>query len=64
MKDREFLISIHSRLEHVHKEDPLTDYMHRLRGIILCMDADLLSSSTMKLNSMSEVLEALAQLER
>lgn len=34
MSDREFLIWLHERLEHVHGEDPLTDYMHRLRAII------------------------------
>ncbi len=34
MKDREFLIWIHERLEHVHGENPLTDYMHKLRAVI------------------------------
>ena len=34
MKDREFLMWIHERLEHVHNEDPCVDYMHKLRNII------------------------------
>lgn len=32
--DREVLIWLHERLEHVHKESGLLDYMHRLRHII------------------------------
>lgn len=35
MNDRDFLIWIHERLEHVHKENPLMDYMHKLRAVIL-----------------------------
>lgn len=34
MTDREFLIWLHERLEKVHGEKPLVDYMHRLRAII------------------------------
>ena len=34
MKDRDFLMWIHERLEHVYKENPLLDYMHKLRAII------------------------------
>ena len=34
MTDREMLIWIHQRLVKVHGEDPLVDYMHRLRAII------------------------------
>ena len=34
MTDRDFLIWIHERLVKVYNEDPLLDYMHRLRGII------------------------------
>ena len=34
MEDREFLMWIHERLEHVHNEEPLMDYMHKLRAII------------------------------
>ena len=35
MKDRDFLEWIHQRLVNVHKEDEMTDYMHKLRAIIL-----------------------------
>ncbi len=35
MTDREFLMWLHERLEHVHSESPLVDYMHRLRAIIV-----------------------------
>ncbi len=34
MKDREFLMWLHERLEHVHGENDLLDYMHKLRNII------------------------------
>lgn len=33
MTDKEFLNWIHDRLEHVHKENRLYDYMYRLRAI-------------------------------
>jgi hypothetical protein len=35
MNDRELLAWIHERLEYVHDEDPLNDYMHALRAIVL-----------------------------
>lgn len=35
MSDREFLIWLHERLEHVHGESPLMDYMHKLRNVIM-----------------------------
>ena len=34
MDDKDFLCWIHERLEHVHGESPLKDYMHKLRAII------------------------------
>jgi hypothetical protein len=34
MTDREFLVWIHQRLANVHGEDPLLDYMGKLRCII------------------------------
>jgi hypothetical protein len=36
--DRGFLMWIHERLEHVHGESPLIDYMHQLRAIIAEMN--------------------------
>jgi hypothetical protein len=40
MKDREFLIWIHERLEHVHNESTFVDYMHKLRSIITATPED------------------------
>jgi len=40
MNDREFLMWIHERLEHVHKESPIVDYMHKLRAIIKAIPPD------------------------
>lgn len=40
MKDREFLIWIHKRLEHKYHEDPLFDFMHKLRAIIAVTPPD------------------------
>lgn len=34
MNDKLFLIWIHARLEKIYGEDPLKDYMHKLRAII------------------------------
>ena len=38
--DRGFLMWIHERMERVHGESHLTDYMHKLRAIIADMPAD------------------------
>jgi hypothetical protein len=38
--DRGFLMWIHERLEHVHGENHLLDYMHQLRAIIAEIPAD------------------------
>lgn len=38
MNNRDFLMWIHERLEHIHKENPMYDYMRRLRSIILNAD--------------------------
>jgi hypothetical protein len=38
--DRGFLMWIHERLQHVHCDPDLADYMHRLRAIIADMPAD------------------------
>ena len=40
MKDREFLIWIHERLELVCHESPMKDYMHKLRAIITSIPKD------------------------
>lgn len=40
MSDREFLMWIHERLERVHGEKAIVDYMHKLRAIIHSMDPE------------------------
>ena len=39
MTDQQFLMWIHERLAHVHKEDEQMDYMHKLRAIIVDMNS-------------------------
>ena len=34
MKDRDFLCWVHERLEYVHGDHHLVDFMHKLRAII------------------------------
>jgi hypothetical protein len=38
MKDRDFLLWIHERLEHVHGEKPAYDYMHKLKAVAEAQD--------------------------
>ena len=40
MKDREFLIWIYYRLQNVHQDSPLFDYMHKLRAVITAIPKD------------------------
>jgi hypothetical protein len=54
MKDRDFLIWIHERLEHVHGENPLLGYMHTLRRVIAKMPADK-SSDGPSFNGLEEL---------
>jgi hypothetical protein len=55
--DREFLIWIHERLELVHCENPLLDYMHRLRAIIRSTPVNRCSKKYYTCNSLTEMLE-------
>lgn len=55
MKDRDFLKWIHARLEHVHQENPLVDYMHKLRAIIATTDPDKETLNQGMSNSLAEV---------
>jgi hypothetical protein len=55
MKDREFLIWLHQRLEHVHHENPCVDYMHMLRKIIRDTSPVSDSSSMLSRNSLYEL---------
>lgn len=40
MKDRDFLIWLHARLETVHGERSIVDYMHKLRAVITAIPAE------------------------
>lgn len=55
MKDRDFLKWIHVRLEHVYQENPLVDYMHKLRAIIATTDPDKETLNQGMSNSLAEV---------
>ena len=55
MNDREFLMWIHERLEHVHKENSLVDYMHKLRCIIRATPADQRTPNVNSHNSLEEL---------
>ncbi len=46
MRDKAFLAWLHERLEHVHNENPQTDYMGKLRSIIAATPADLETPNT------------------
>ena len=50
MQDRDFLIWIHERLEHVHNENPLMDYIHKLRAIISITNPNQCTPNTGKFN--------------
>lgn len=59
MKDREFLIWLHARLEYLHQDNPCTDFMYKLRAIIKNMDKDQLTPNMGGCNSMEELLKEL-----
>jgi len=56
MTDREFLVWLHNRLEHVHGENPHVDYMYKLRSIIITMDPKKNSNQGVY-GSLGEVLD-------
>lgn len=57
MNDRDFLIWLHQRMQYVYKEDPLKDYMHKLRAIILSTPEDKCTPNNLPYNSLDELLE-------
>lgn len=57
MKDKEFLCWIHERLEHVHGESPLTDYMHKLRAIIKSTPEDKETKNMGTGNNLSDIIK-------
>jgi hypothetical protein len=60
MKDRDFLIWIHERLELVHGENPHVDYMHKLRAIIFRTPLEQLTPNSAPFNNLDELRMALA----
>lgn len=60
MKDREFLMWLHERLEHQHGESPNVDYMHKLRAIIRDTPADQYSPNTHTGNSLDDIKDILS----
>lgn len=62
MTDREFLMWIHERLELVHGESHLVDYMHKLRAVIRATPAKRRSRNTGEgCNSLEELKRELAK---
>ena len=59
MTDREFLCWIHERLEHVHGESPLIDYMHKLRAIIKATPRERITPNVPSHTSLKELMETL-----
>ena len=55
MNDRDFLMWIHARLEHVHGERPTFDYMHKLRAIIRSIPADRRTPNCNSCNSLEQL---------
>lgn len=55
MKDRDFLMWIHARLEHVHKEISTVDYMHKLRAIIKNTPREKETPNILFSNSLEEI---------
>jgi hypothetical protein len=56
--DREFLLWLHDRMVHVHKESELFGYMHRLRSIIAATPKERYSWGP-SMNSMEALKEQL-----
>ena len=56
MKDKDFLIWLHERLDMVYGEDPLKDYMHKLRAIIRDTPPDRESPNNNTGNSLADIL--------
>lgn len=56
MKDQDFLIYLHERLEHTLGVHPNVDYMHKLRAIIKDTPKDRLTQNWGTGNSLEELL--------
>ncbi len=62
MNDRDFLMWIHERLEHVHKESACVDYMHKLRAIIKSTPSGKCSPNTGTCNSLEDLEKEMSSL--
>jgi hypothetical protein len=59
MLDRDFLIWIYERLEHVHGESPMNDYMRKLSAVIKATDKKQLSPNVVNSNGLQELVDGL-----
>ena len=59
MKDKEFLKWLHQRLVLVHDENPMVDYLHKLRSIIEATPKDQHTPNVTMGNSIEEINERL-----
>lgn len=59
MTDRDFLMWIHERMEYIHKESPLVDYMRRLRDIIKATPPDQVTPNVATENSLNDLKDNL-----
>ena len=59
VEDREFLMWLHFRLEHVHGESSCVDYMHKLRAIIKGTPKDKRTPNVGTGNSLNELKQVL-----
>lgn len=59
MKDREFLMWVHERLELVYGDNPLMDYMYKLRSIINATPAEQETPNTVTCTSLEGLRERL-----
>lgn len=55
MKDKEFLMWLHERLEQAHKENPCYDYMHKLRCIIRNTPSDKYTPNMGSCNNLEDL---------
>jgi len=64
VKDREHLIWIHERLVKWHGEDPLIDFLHKLRAIIKNTPADKESPNIGTSSNIEQLMEEIEKEER
>jgi len=55
MKDKDFLIWLYQRLVYVHSENPLMDYMYKLRAIIQAIPSEQETPNVSLLNNIKDI---------